>query len=280
MARRVGSGGVHRARNSTADRALDILLMFDDQHLTLTAADVARRLDVTRSTAYRYLQSLTSTQFVEEADGSGYRLGRRVLELARLARRGLGLSEVARPVMRRVVGEVGEAVLLTRLAGSSVICLEREEAAVGAVRISYERGQILPINAGAGAHILLAWLPHAHVDAILRGAHFEAFTERTLTTVDDLHRRLGETRRRGYAVSRGELDPDVLGVAAPIHNAKGDVTAAISVAAVSARVPEERVRVLVEAACSAAEEISSELKVVKERGTAPVGRRNRPSTAS
>lgn len=253
------SGGTYRERNSTADKALDILMMFDDQHLTLSAADVARQLGVARSTAYRYLQSLVGTQFLEEADAGGYRLGSRVLELARLARRGLGLSEAARPVMRRLAADVGEVVLLTRLAGAAVICLEREDATARAVRISYERGEVLPINAGAAAHVLLAWLPQEQIDAVLTGVRFPAFTERTLTTKRDLARRLTETRKLGYAASRGELDPDVLGVAAPIRDENDVVVAAISIAAVSARVPDSRLPAIAAAVRDAATEISATL---------------------
>ena len=55
----------YRERNSTADKALDIPLMFGDDRPPLAAAEVARQLDVARSTAYRYLQSLVSTGCVE-----------------------------------------------------------------------------------------------------------------------------------------------------------------------------------------------------------------------
>jgi len=255
----VRAGSTYRERNSTADKALDILMMFDDQHLTLSAVDVARQLGVARSTAYRYLQSLVGTQFLEEADGGGYRLGRRVLELARLARRGLGLSEAARPVMKRLAAEVGETVLLTRLAGTMVICLEREDAASGAVRISYERGEILPINAGASAYVLLAWLPGQQIDSVLNGVRFHAFTDRTITTKRDLLRRLAQTREHGFADSRGELDRDVVGVAAPVRNGDDTVVAAVSIAAVSAHVPDDRLPELAEAVRDAAGEVSAAL---------------------
>lgn len=249
----------YRERNSTADRALDILLMFDDGRLVLTAADVAAQLAVARSTAYRYLLSLTQTGFIEDSDGHGYRLGPRVVELARLARRGLGMSDVARPVMKRLATTTDEAVLLTRLAGSVVICLEREDSGSRVVQITYERGAILPINAGASALVLLAWRSRDQVKELLAGVRLEAFTERTITTRPAMLARLRETRVQGYAVSRGELDPDVIGIAAPIRNEDGDVMAAVSIAALSSRVGEERVSDLASAVCATADEISAGL---------------------
>ncbi|WP_067682906.1 IclR family transcriptional regulator [Nocardia miyunensis] len=255
------TSSTYRERNSTADRALDILLMFDDRRLVITAAEVAAELSVARSTAYRYLQSLTGSRFVEEADGTGggYRLGPRVVELARLARRGLGLSEVARPVMKRLADTVGEAVLLTRLGGSAVICLEREETIGRAVRITYERGEVLPINAGASALVLLAWMPEQQVDAILSGTELRRFTDETITTKRSLLARLRETRKQGYALSRGELDPDVVGIGAPIRNSDGDIVAGLSIAALSARVRDDRVAEVAAAVCAAADEIGAGL---------------------
>lgn len=252
----------YRERNSTADRALDILGMFDEQRLTIGAAEVAEQLGVARSTAYRYVQSLGQSGFLEEAESGRFRLGRRILELALLARRGLGLAEVARPVMRRLCGDVGETILLTRLAGNAVICLEREEASTQRVRISYERGQIMPLNAGASAFVLLAWLEDAALSQVLEGARLEAFTPRTLTTQTALRSRLTETAAQGYGLSQGELDDDVLGVGAPIRDADGVVQAALSMAAVASRVPKNRIPRVIEKVRSGADEISEALSLL------------------
>ncbi|MFC6879036.1 MULTISPECIES: IclR family transcriptional regulator [Actinomadura] len=251
----------YRERNSTADRALDILLLFDDDRLVLSGQDVADRLGVARSTAYRYLQSLASSGFIEEQRPAGYRLGPRVFELARLARKGIGLSEVSRPVMRELVASVGETALLTRRAGTAVVCLEREEAD-HPVRLSYERGHVLPVNAGAAALVLLAWAPDAEVDGIVEKAGLPRFTGRTLTDAAALRRRLEVIRQEGIAVSRGELDDDVLGLAAPIRGADGEVVAAVSVAALSHRVPDERVPEVARAVSASAERISDRLKTL------------------
>ncbi|MDT0305900.1 IclR family transcriptional regulator [Streptomyces sp. DSM 44917] len=248
----------YRGRNSTADRALDILLLFSDDRLVLSANEVATHLGVARSTAYRYLQSLTSNGFLEEnAGGSGFRLGPRVLDLARLARKGVGLSDLARPVMRELVRRTGQPVLLTRLAGSAVVCLEREEAA-HTLRLSYERGQVLPVNAGAAAQVLLAYAPKTELDEIL-SRPLARFTEATVTEPEVLRARLTAIRERGWAASRGERDPDVLGVAAPVRREDGTVVAAISIAALSHRVPEEEVPALASAVREAAAELSADL---------------------
>jgi DNA-binding IclR family transcriptional regulator len=49
--------------------------------------------------------------------------------------------------------------------------------------------------------------------------------------------RLGRIRRIGYSVTRGELDPVVVGIAAPIRNENKQVVAAVSVAALAKEKP-------------------------------------------
>ncbi|MFG2592337.1 IclR family transcriptional regulator [Streptomyces sp. NPDC048438] len=242
-------------RNATADRALDILLMFRDDQLVLPASEVAARLGVARSTAYRYLQSLTFNEFLEETDGSGFRLGPRVVDLARLARKGVGLSDLARPVMRRLVERTGMPALLTRRTASTVVCLEREDAGTG-LRLSYERGQVLSINAGAAALALVAWAPKKDLDEILAGP-LPRYTDATHADPAALRAHLAQIRDQGYAVGRGELDPDVLGVGAPVRDASGRVVAALSVAAFSHRVPDQDIPSHIAAVCQAADELSA-----------------------
>ncbi|WP_113705116.1 IclR family transcriptional regulator [Nonomuraea lactucae] len=248
----------YRSRNSTADRALDILLMFDDDAPVLSASRVAEHLNVARSTAYRYLQSLTSTGFLEENDGgSGFRLGPRVLDLARLARKGIGLSDLARPIMRELVQETGFPVLLTRRTGSSVVCLEREEGGQ-ALRLSYERGQVLPINAGAAALSLLAWAPVEVVEEVLRQP-LARFTDATVIDAERLRERLSQIREQGYAISRGELDPDVLGVAAPVFGEDDTLVAAVSIAALSHRVSDAQAADVAQSVIRAARELTTQV---------------------
>jgi DNA-binding IclR family transcriptional regulator len=252
----------YREQNSTADRALDIVAMFSEEVPVVSGVEVAARLDVARSTGYRYLQSLVSHRYLEEAPGGGFRLGLRILELARLARRTYGLSEVAEPVLAELAAATGETVLLTRRVGDLVVCLDRAESAAHRVRISYERGSTFPVNAGASALVLLAWNDPTEVRTLLESTRLERFTPATLTDVDALMERLARIRADGYSLSRSELDHDVLGVAAPIRGDGGSVVAAVSVAAVASRVSAEFEQEIVTHVCAAARRISERLTLV------------------
>lgn len=253
-----------RERNSTADRTIDVLLLFNERQPVLSASEVSRQLGMPRSTTYRYLQTLRSYGFIEDDEAhGGIRLGPRVFQLARVARQGLGLSEVALPAMRRLAAQTGEAVLLTRRSGTQVVCVERVESE-HPVRLSYERGHVLPLHAGASAKVILAFTPPAEVDGLLaRVGPLPRFTDRTVTDPSTLREQLAEIRGAGYAVSHGEVDEGVLGIAAPILWADGRVAAGLSVAALAQRIRPEDVPQVVEAVVREAEGVSQRLQVTE-----------------
>jgi DNA-binding IclR family transcriptional regulator len=151
-----------------------------------------------------------------------------LLELARLARRGYGFGELATPIMASLAERFHQTVLLTRRAGASIVCIERQESEAQYVRLSYERGTVLPINAGASAVVLLAWLPEDQVRALLSQAPLHSFTPNTLVDPEDIVKRLATIRDAGYAITQGEVDPDVLGVAVPVRGRDARVEAGLS----------------------------------------------------
>jgi len=249
-------------RNTTADRAIDVLLLFDDESPVLSAGEVATRLGMSRSTAYRYLQSLRSSDLLEDDQArGGYRLGARLLQLARVARKGMGLSSAALPVMRELAVDVGEAVLLTRRSGRHVICIELEESNQP-IRLSYERGHVLPLHAGASAKILLAYAEPSDVEEFLGSGPLEGFTTRTVTDPELLRGQLGAIREAGYVVSDGELDDGVRGIAAPILHADGRPAAGLAIAGPAFRMTNDRLPGLVAAVRSAAARISERLGLI------------------
>lgn len=260
----MAEGSGYRERNSTADRALTLLQMFRDDHLELSAAEVAENLGVARSTAYRYLQTLVQSQFLQEDGRGGFRLGMKVLQLARLARRGYGLAQIGVPAMRLLAEQFHQTVLLTKQMGNAVICLEREESSEQYVRLSYERGTVLSLNAGASALVLLAWLPEAEVRQLLSTVKLQKFTAATLTDPDEIIARLASIRANGYAATSGEVDATAMGIAAPIFKPNGQVLAAISVVLIESRVSRAEIDKMIAGVVESAAALTEQASLLEE----------------
>ncbi|MFT4306132.1 MAG: IclR family transcriptional regulator [Microbacterium sp.] len=255
----------YRERNSTADKALTVLQMFTDERPELTAVEVAENLGVARSTAYRYLQTLVQSHFLTDTGHGSFRLGLRVLELARIARRGYGLSDLCVPAMRELANEFHQTVLLTKQMGNSVVCLEREESRQQYVRLSYERGSILSINAGASALILLAWQPEERVRQVLSSVEMRPFTQNTVIDVDAIIRKLVKIREQGFAHTEGEVDAKATGIAAPLFDSNGEVTAGLSVVVIRTLVDEAEIERITHRVVDVAAALTGSLALLEAR---------------
>lgn len=207
-----------REGNSTADRALTILEMFTSERPVLSAAEIAAGLGTARSTAYRYLETLEASDFIAPAPHGGFQLGLKVLELARIARGSYTLLDLAVPPMQQLAAELNASVLLTRLAGTSAVCIECVHAPGQLLRLSYERGTVLPITAGASALALLSGMPAAAIRDLLQDEDLPKWTSTSLSTPDGVVSFVGAAVENGdLFVSQGMVDPNVTGIATPIH---------------------------------------------------------------
>src|SRR5919106_749023 len=75
---------------------------------------------------------------------------------------------------------------------------------------------------------LLAWLPSEELEAVI-AQPLPRFTDSTITELGKLRQEMERVRRRGYAVSRGELEGGLWGVSAPVLDRRGRPIAVVSV---------------------------------------------------
>jgi len=243
---------------NTVEKAIQVLTMLAESP-PLRVEEIAARLGLPRSTAYRYIAALRLHQMVEEAeDGPGYRLGTKVLELA-ATMTPRPFREVALPYLERIGRETGETIILCGLREHEGICLEKVDG-THALRVSYELGDTYPLHASATGKAILAYLDEPERRSVVaRG--LPQFTETTITDPVALERELAKIRRAGHSESAGEAIVGTLGIAAPIFSSAGRV-----VASIGASVPKLRgtgntrtrlIDLLVRAAADITKEIAS-----------------------
>jgi len=209
-----------------------ILEAFTAQEPELTLAEVARRAGVDNATAFRFLNTLVQTGYVERVpDARLFRLTTKVLDLGFNAIAHSDLRTQARPILRSLVGEINEAASVGVLDGSNVIYIERIQAGLARLGVDTRIGSRVPAYATAIGHAILAWLPRKAQIAILEAQPRPQLTATTQTKLDALLTRFVEVKARGYAVSDQETVPGLYVLAAPILDSDGVPLAGISVAA-------------------------------------------------
>lgn len=239
----------------TFERGLDLLLHFDADTPVLSVAEMVERLALPRSTVYRFVRSLRARGFIEAKGRGQYCLGWRAVELGHLAAapRPL-LAATALPVMQELAASTRETVVLTVPRGLRAVCLERVESPE-ALRLSFTVGTELPIERGASAKVLLAFL-----DEQARAGMVECLARRQ----PDLDRRrlladLATIQARGYAVTAEEIDRGARAVAAPVLGPDGGLVAGLSVAGPLFRLDEAHLPGLIRDVRAAANEIGTRL---------------------
>jgi len=193
------------------DKAVGVLHVVAESPCGL--AELCERTGLPRATAHRLAAGLEVHRLLARDSGGRWRLGPALNELAgQINDPLLAASASVLPRLREITGE---SVQLYRREGSSRVCVVALEPPAG-LRDTVPVGTRLPMTAGSGAKVLLAYSDTATQQAVLPSA---MFTDRTLT----------EVRKRGWAQSVAEREPGVASVSAPVRDARGAVIAAISV---------------------------------------------------
>lgn len=236
------------------DRILGLL----EREAPCTASEIAVRLGIDRSTAYRLAQALWRMGWLRyDPRTKQYRLGIRLWELGARAIADLDVRQIARPYMHEVVDRTGESCDLAVLDGSDIVYIEVLEGTLE-VRAATQLGERVPAHAVAMGKALMADLSPEERARILPPT-LRRFTPLTAGTLEEFNARADAVRRVGYAVNLGEHNPEAGGMAVPIRDSNGRTVAAIGINVPAARMTEDNIARLAPVLLEAAAAISREL---------------------
>ena len=241
------------------ERGLRLLGEFSRDNRTLSAPELARRLDLPRSTVFRLLNTLESMGFIERnGSGNEYQLGLAVLRLGFEYLSSLELTELGQPVLARLCGEVRFPVHLVVRDGRSIVYVAKVAPPTpfaSSVRI----GTRLPAHATVLGRIVLEDLSLAELRALYPEEHLEVFSDSTPKTVLELFDMVAVDRQRGYVLGEGFFEASISTVAAPVRDATGHIVAALGATIPSAHIDHDRIDELVQRVRASADELSSQL---------------------
>ncbi|WP_410515181.1 IclR family transcriptional regulator [Paenibacillus sp. BR2-3] len=234
----------------TLSRALDILFALSEVNGTLTVSEIAQKVSIPESTTYRFLQTLEQNGIIERRGKNQIGMGLRILDLARSLNMQFqrDLLPLALPIMEELTEAVQETSVLFVRTGNNAVCIQNVKSH-GLIQFSIDNGRILPLHLGASGKCILAFESSKVSERILQSIGYEK--ERVT-----LEKELEIIRSRNYCITKGEVDPDVFAIAAPITDGHGPVIASLSVAGPSFRCNHEHDKAIIDAVSRAAEELS------------------------
>jgi len=194
-------------------------------------AELSLAVGAPKSSLLGILRSLVGLGYLAHAHGL-YRLGPRSFRLAADMLAVRRFPNLVRPILQDLHTRTQETVFLVQLdqVARRVTYVEGIDSP-NPVRYTVPTGTTRPLYVSAGGLMLLAFQDPAFIDTYLGAVPLDPLTARTITDVAKLRQRLQTIRREGFAVSIGETVPGAAGVAAPIFNGDGSVTAGLLIAA-------------------------------------------------
>lgn len=147
-----GEPDADRVPIQAIDRAANVLAVLDQDTRSLTAALVAQRLGLNRSTAHRYLLALQRAGFLSASFGPGPLLD----QLAALVSVRRQILTLAPAVMRQVSDSTGLTTVLSFLGRSGAVVTLVEEPQQGTILLTVRVGTVLEPKA-AQTRVLLAF---------------------------------------------------------------------------------------------------------------------------
>lgn len=211
-------------------RALAIFDAFDNEHLSLSLQEIAERIRMPKTTAFRLVNTLERAGFLIRMDNQQYCLSLKVARLGGLVRSTLSIREIARPIMLEVNRLTQETITLNTVMGTDRMVLEVVDTPSPLMSMA-RLGQHMPLLLGASSRIIMAYMEPDELERVLKANTKGVDIDRAA-----LERELARFRKQGYALSRGQRVPGLTAISVPLFDINGKVRNSLSLTGPSIRV--------------------------------------------
>lgn len=213
-------------RIKSLENAFDIIELIGQEE-GLTQAELADRLDFSKSTIHYYLRTLEANRYVAKRDGQ-YELSLHSLIIGELAREQYWFPQVIEKESDRLANETGKtAVVAVEESGKSVFIHRSWPVEGDSIRC--RQGAEHYLHTTAFGKAMLANMPESRVGEIADHYGLPAKTENSITERDTLFNELDTISENGIAFDDGEHKVGVRSIAAPIIHSDGEVYGAVGI---------------------------------------------------
>jgi DNA-binding IclR family transcriptional regulator len=178
---------------------------------------IARSVGLTQATTHRLLQALMAEGMVEQDERTKlYRLGIDFFALAASAGNPGDLRSICRPVLLRLCASLGDSIFLLARSGFDAVCLDRSEGPFPIRSFTGDIGGRIALGVGQGALAILAFLPEAEREEVIRfnlsrvreyGVYDEVYLRTEIERVRQAGLRGAQHRAARRHGGRGGADP-------------------------------------------------------------------------
>lgn len=209
------------------ERGLAVIRSFSSDAPRQTLSDVARRTGLNRATSRRLLLTLVELGYAR-SDGKHFELTAKVLDIGYSYISSLDLTDIAQPHLEAFSEAVNESSSIAVLDDTEVVYIARVPTK-RIMTVAIGLGSRFPAYQTSTGRVMLAELDDDDVADIFERSDRRGGTDRTVSSIDGLLRRLAEVRRCGWALVDQELEKGIRSLAVPIRDSTGGAVAAVNV---------------------------------------------------
>lgn len=250
-----------QSQNPTSiEKALIILSCFIPYNQELGTHEISNLLGYHKATVNRILLTLAKHGYLSQNSRTKkFTLGPVAVDIGQAVNQALrtNLLFIAKPFIDKLRDDLEETITLEVTTGNRVFMAYIAEGPQ-LVRLAGRVGEIVPINAAAGAKVILAFSPG---DIVLKflDVDFQQYTPNTITDQKKFLAHLDEIRTQGYALDIEEIAPGTVAIAVPVFNHESIPVASLIVAGPPQRIPVKSGSGMISAIKATAEKISAQL---------------------
>jgi DNA-binding IclR family transcriptional regulator len=222
------------------DKGLYLLEVIEQAGKPLTLGELWGKLRWDKATIHRLLATLERRGYVLRDQATRqYRLGLKIYGLYNSLQRNLDIQRVTRPYLAELASRSGESAHLAVVVERSVVFIDRVSSSE-TLSVNTQIGAREPLYCTALGKAYLAFQRDADLERLCPEP-LQAYTRRTVTSLEGLRKELQQSYRQGYAVDDEEYIDGIRCVAAPILNEFGIPVAVMGISGPKHRLPEEAI---------------------------------------
>ena len=237
-------------------RSFDVLNLLVQHKEGLRLTEIKDALKLPVSSVHNMLRTMVSAEVATVTGDLRYSVGPRAVSLALRTLNSLDIRTIGRRHLQDLAKAIGDDVYLALRVGKRVMYADR---CLGTQRISLDirLGEPLYLHSTATGKLYAA--NDAKLAAHTLAGTLPRLTSATITDPKVLEREYARIRAAGYAKSMEESVEGIVGYAVPVHDAEGQMAAAIHASVLGKRATRAHERMLLEAARGCAVMIERQL---------------------
>ena len=208
-------------------KGLSVIEAFDHDNSEMTLTEVAKKVNITRSTARRFLLSLESLGYATQ-NGKFFSLTPKIINLGYSYFSSLLWTDIVNKYIKIAVNKSNLSCAVSILDGENITCIMRIHSSKilkGGVSV----GGKLPAAYTGSGRLFMAEMNDIKLQKYISKLTLKQYTAKTITNEKELFEKIKSERNQGYQIIEEELEDGLLSIAVPIYNSQHKILGCMSI---------------------------------------------------